>query len=89
MRPKYPLLSESTIKDVQAEVLRASTVHRDKSLLNPDMPDVEKLAALVEEVGEVGKALTYDQQRKDLPRELLQVAGLALAWVESIGAGNG
>lgn len=83
-------LSPLTLDAVQAESLRAHLKHGDKSLLNPDMSMVEKLAALVEEVGEVARALTYDARtdQDHLVKELIQVASVALTWVESIEGKN-
>ncbi len=79
------VLSELTLNAVKAEATRAHLKHGSKSLGNPAMPTVEKLAALVEEVGEVGRCLTYDQDHAGaLVKELLQVASVALSWVESI-----
>lgn len=76
-----------TFDAVNAEALRAHLKHGDRSLLNPDMPTLEKLAALVEEVGEVGRALTYDQDHSEgLERELIQVASVACTWIESLNA---
>lgn len=82
---KLPL-SALTLDAVQAESLRAHLKHGPMSLLNPDMPWPLKLAALVEEVGEVAHELTYDQgaEPTKLVKELLQVASVALTWVESI-----
>ncbi len=84
------VLSALTLDAVQAEATRAHLKHGPKSLVNPAVPAVEKLAALVEEVGEVGQCLTYDQDHAGtLVKELLQVASVALSWVESIeGAGT-
>lgn len=75
-------LAPGVLALVQEEATEADAKHGDKSLLNPEMPDVEKLAALVEEVGEVGRALTYDgdQGRDHLVVELIQVASVALSW---------
>jgi hypothetical protein len=80
------VLSAPTLSAVQAEALRAHLKHGHRSLLNPHMPDLFKLAALVEECGEVGRALTYDGDdgRDHLVKELIQVASVALSWVESI-----
>jgi hypothetical protein len=79
-------LSRLTLDAVQAEAITARMKHGGKSLTNPDMPAVEKLAALVEEVGEVGRAMTYDGDQGVVPlvRELLQVAAVALSWVEAL-----
>lgn len=82
-----PLLSPLTIDAVQAEALRAHLKHGNQSLLNPDMPSVLKLAALIEEVGEAAAELTYDKEGIDPNRfvvELIQVASVALSWVESL-----
>lgn len=48
---------------------------------NPDCPNDLRLAALVEEVGEVGRAILGDG---DLRTELVQVAAVAVAWLEGI-----
>lgn len=51
-----------TIAAVRAEAIKAEVKHGfEKTLRNPDMPVVEKLAALMEEVGEVAELLTYDK----------------------------
>lgn len=44
-----------------------------------DCPDVMRLAALTEELGEVARCL-HDGDRVGLPRELSQLAGIAIAW---------
>jgi hypothetical protein len=50
-----------------------------------EMTDPERLVVLVEEVGEVARAITYDEGDKDaLVGELLQVAAMAMAWVEGL-----
>jgi NTP pyrophosphatase (non-canonical NTP hydrolase) len=82
------MLSDLTLEAVRAESVRAHLKHKDKggSIFDPNMPILTKLAALVEEVGEVGRALTYDgNEGKDhLVKELIQVANVALTWVESL-----
>lgn len=61
---------------------------------NPDIPDGGKLMVLGEEFGEVSRA-AYDcyytevngpttAQREHLREELIQLAAVAVAWVESI-----
>lgn len=61
------------------------------SCADAGMPDVDRLAALMEEVGEAATALLIlngnVQERsevplKDLRKELLQVAAVATAWCE-------
>ncbi len=44
-----------------------------------DCPDYMRLAALVEEVGEVARAM-HDGDQEALAAELSQIAGVALAW---------
>lgn len=83
-------LSPLTLDAVQAEAVRAHLKHGANSMLNPDLPWWLKLAALVEEVGEVAHELTYDQSgdRDKLVKELIQVASVALTWVESLEGGQ-
>lgn len=82
----FGVLSPLTLVRVQAEAMRAHLKHGDRSLLNPDMDQMLKLAALMEEVGEVAHEMTYDvvPERDRLVRELLQVASVAPSWVESL-----
>jgi hypothetical protein len=82
------MLSDLTLEAVRAESIRAHLKHKDNggSIFDPNMSTLTKLAALVEKVGEVGRALTYDgDEGKDhLVKELIQVANVALTWVESL-----
>lgn len=49
--------------------------------LSTDMGDASKLIVLVEEVGEIARAITYDNaDYENLKAELVQVATMALAW---------
>ena len=57
------------------------------------MSNGARLAVLIEEVGEAARALlelgvdgeeSYDKHGKDLRQELLQVAAVAVAWVEGL-----
>ena len=53
---------------------------------NPGMDDGQRLAALLEEVAEVGKAILGEAglviDGGDIDKELTQVAALAFAWLE-------
>lgn len=56
-------------------------------MLGPARTNGDRLAILVEEVGEVAHELTYDQGgadscRVELVKELIQVAAMAASWVE-------
>lgn len=43
-----------------------------------------KLAVLIEEVGEVGRAIYEKEERARLREELVQVAAVAVAWAETL-----
>ena len=53
------------------------------------VPDPVKAAVLLEETGEVARAM-LDHKPADLARELVQVAAVAVAWLEALPepAGN-
>ncbi len=63
-----------------------NNAHRLDHILDSDRPtDSQRLAALVEELGEVARALTYDASTEaghggDLATEVTQVGALAAAW---------
>lgn len=76
-------------KSAQAEIERAIRKHgQARTPLSRDIPLGEKLAILVEEVGEVAKALTYDhinlEDMENLKKELDQVAAVAMMWRASL-----
>ena len=56
---------------------------------DPEMTDSDRFKVLVEEVGEVARALlesdrlANDLSGKDLEKELIQVAAVVVAWLES------
>ena len=79
-----PVLSGLTMDAVQAEALRAVSKHGIHVISGPEYTDCDRLAILMEEVGEVAHELTYDQARdKDkLVKELIQVATMAAMWAE-------
>ena len=67
--------------DVAAEYVRAKQKHGDMTLDGARCTDLNRLAALVEEVGETARAMTYDKDHAgDLRKELIQVANVALTW---------
>jgi hypothetical protein len=81
------VLSDITLSAIQAEATRAHLKHGEHSMLGPARTNTERLAILVEEVGEVAHELTYDQggaesRRDELVKELIQVAAMAASWVE-------
>lgn len=81
-------LSDGMLIAVRAESIRATLKHGfDNTNLNPSLPYLNKLANLMEEVGEVGQLFAYDKMADDyhekLYIELIQVANLALAWAQA------
>lgn len=72
--------------DVHREMGRAIVKHTwQRTPLNPDMGPCIKLVVLVEEVGEVARAMTYDNgDETGLYNELIQTATMALAWAQSM-----
>lgn len=70
---------------VAGERMRQWVKHPDATLDLPGLDDPARFVVLAEEVGEVARALTYDEgDPSDLARELVQVAALALAWLDGI-----
>lgn len=86
------VLSEITLNAIQAEATRAHLKHGEYSMLSEKYTSGQRLAILVEEVGEVAHELTYDQggagvgegRRDELVKELIQVAAMAASWIEAI-----
>ena len=84
------VLSPLTLSAIQAEATRAHLRHGAHSMLGPAYSSAERLAILVEEVGEVAHELTYDAgglgvgtgNPERLVRELIQVAAMAATWIE-------
>jgi hypothetical protein len=87
---RYAVLSDLTLAAIQAEATGAHAKHGQYSMLGPHYSNSDRLAILVEEVGEVAHELTYDLggpgvgdgRRDELVKELIQVAAMAATWVE-------
>ena len=70
---------------IDGEFARAYRKHKGRTPRSHWVGDDEALAILVEEVGEVARAITYDNGDPDkLAAELLQVATMAAAWYERL-----
>lgn len=84
------VLSPLTLDAIQAEATRAYLKHGDHSMFGRQYTAHERLAILLEEVGEVAHELTYDQRndRDKLVKELIQVAAMAASWVEYLEGGQ-
>jgi NTP pyrophosphatase (non-canonical NTP hydrolase) len=78
-------LSGGVLHFVLAAQKYAAQKHGDQSILRLPHDFPGWLAILVEEVGEVANALTYDaRDPRSLFRELLDVAAVACAWAAAI-----
>lgn len=83
----HPLDDAGVIRLILDEYDRAKAKHGGYTLDGSLSTDTLRLAALVEEVGEVAKLMTYDQVSADVTQlraELVQVACLAAMWVKSL-----
>ena len=80
----HPLARSGVIAGLVAEYDRAKAKHGENTLDGTESNDLRRLAALVEEVGEVAELLTYDKARmhgaERLRAELVQVANVAVTW---------
>jgi hypothetical protein len=76
-------------KDIERERDRQELLRDDGKFENTPasqgVDDVECLAMIVEEVGECANDI-LENRREDLRTELIQVAALAVAWVERLDA---
>ncbi|MCA1624181.1 MAG: hypothetical protein LC778_10340 [Acidobacteria bacterium] len=80
-------LDSLTLDAITAEVMRQSAKHGPKAILAPDgtKTDDERFNDLIEEIGEVARARTYDEGDTDkLVKELIQVAAIAAAWAQVV-----
>lgn len=81
---------ERVVRAIRLERARQVEKHGLLSVSSPAVTDAERLAILVEEVGEVARAMTYDNGNEDeLIAELVQVAAVAVGWVASRAASPG
>ncbi|WP_198144303.1 hypothetical protein [Parafrankia sp. EUN1f] len=72
------------LAEVEAEATRAHAKHGARSILSPALGDQARLPVLVEEVGEVARAMLEGADLDHLRAELVQVAAVALTWVEAL-----
>lgn len=78
-------LSPAILEAVDNEFGRAFDKHRGQTPRSWSVGDSTSLVVLVEEVGEVARAMTYDEGDADkLVAELIQVAAMAAAWADRL-----
>lgn len=91
---KRRVREDVVLDDVRAE-RRSQEFHREQgkfkyTCADLGIDDLERLAVLTEEVGEVARAvlehmeLVNDLGDTDLRKELVQVAAVAVAWIEAL-----
>lgn len=87
-----PMHGWAPYSDVHRERIRAHLKHgaNGNSREDATWDNPEWLPILMEEVGEVAHELTYDavNPKANLRKELVQVAAMAIAWIEAIDDGN-
>lgn len=77
--------SDALFFEIEEEFQRAHEKHDGWTPAHHMMEVGQKLAILMEEVGEVARAVTYDEgDKENLKKELVQVATMALAWRASL-----
>ena len=91
---------EKIFEMIDAERRRQEDLHGDNSIVKADPHGFRPYAVLGEECGEVGTALlninyyartgeARKAMEKDLKEELVQVAAVAVAWLEAIKSDAG
>jgi len=77
------ILRELAAERVRQELLVESGKH-DMSCAHPLKRNCERLGVLMEEVGEVARAINDGEPTGNLRAELVQVAAVCVSWVEAI-----
>lgn len=78
-------LSPSILDAINNEFIRGFNKHNGRTPRSHAVTDEQALVILVEEVGEVARAMTYDEADIDnLADELVQVAAMAAAWADRL-----
>lgn len=87
---RISLLREISEERGRQDVLKAEGRFEYTLADNPGLDDMEKLYCILEELAEAGKAimrsrgLVTDGDGHALRKEIVQVAALALAWLEAL-----
>lgn len=71
-------------REVLAARRKAHAKHGENSIEVEPADSPRWLAILVEEVGEIANAQTYDGPKENLRAELIDVLAVASAWVDSL-----
>lgn len=82
-----PVQTSNVLDDVYRERVRQEKLVGQKfdwTAAQLNVPGDWKLRILVEEIGEVARAIHDDQPAQELYEELVQVAAIAVAWGEAL-----
>jgi NTP pyrophosphatase (non-canonical NTP hydrolase) len=82
--PSYDPKATSVELEVRAARAAAHAKHGANSIEAQASDSPHWLPILIEEVGEVASALTYDKNPDSLRAELIDVLAVAAAWLDSI-----
>ncbi|WHT21912.1 hypothetical protein N8J89_12865 [Crossiella sp. CA-258035] len=80
----FDAAAPAVLTAVGAERQRQRAKHGPHAPDSPSMSNHQRLVVLMEEVGEVARALTHDGNPAELCAELDQVAAIALGWREAL-----
>jgi hypothetical protein len=69
---------------IATERLRQEKLHPRKTCASRNVNEYVKLGVLMEEVGEIAKALLEEHDEEYVVAELTQVAAVCVAWLESL-----
>ena len=83
MRRISALIAVARERNRQEELWAGPHDHGKGSCASDEVPEPIKAAVLLEEVGEVARAL-LEGDREGLATELIQVAAVAVAWREAL-----
>jgi NTP pyrophosphatase (non-canonical NTP hydrolase) len=79
------MTTQQIIDAIAQERKRQEEKHGEFSVAGPFKSDAERLVILVEEVGEVARALQDgDAESENLRAEIVQCAAVCVAWLESL-----
>jgi hypothetical protein len=80
------VLSDKVLNEIAAEAARAHAICKPnfRSMLEPNLTDGERLAILLEEVGEVARCMNDKEPPERYAEELVQVAAMSASWRQTI-----
>ena len=83
-----PRIRDKIYYDIDLERVRQKAIHGDNTPDNMERDPYRFLCVLVEEVGEVARGIWENDSDEDLHNEIIQVAAVAVAYLEGVDAAN-